>query len=36
MRPVRYVAKLCGKGLRTYWSWMVQAGEQMGDYYGPW
>lgn len=36
MRPVRFVLRLCGKGLRKYWEWMIQVSEAMGDYHGPW
>lgn len=36
MKPVRVAMRMCGKGLRAYWGWMLKTGEYMGDYYGPW
>lgn len=35
MRPVRYLVRLCGKGLRTYWKWVVETSEHM-EYFQPW
>lgn len=36
MKPVRYVYHMCGKGLRTYWGWVVKTSEYMGTDHYPW
>lgn len=36
MKAVRSIGRVCQKGIRLYFQWLIKACEQSGDYYQPW